>query len=122
MKSLKLAVMYCDQVYKVESHSDVYVAFIRTCLRTPPDGSNEESNEKRRVQDAIELMCKYHDRIDPIKVLSLLPITTPVSDLQIYLKLIFSRREHDRRTVPIERELRKLECLRLESEVSKLAQ
>ena len=65
-------------------------------------------------------MCKYYDRINPVQVLSLLPLTTPVSDLSKYLKLTFSRQEHDRRTVPVERELRKLECLRLENELSKL--
>lgn len=116
LKSLKLAEVYCDQVYEMENHSDVYVAFIRACLRKPPDVSDEESNEKK----AIDLMCKYHDRINPVKVLSLLPLTTPVSDLSKYLKLTFSRQEHNRRTFPIERELRKLECLRLENELSKL--
>ena len=35
LKSLKLAEVYCDQVYETETHSDVYVAFIRACLRKP---------------------------------------------------------------------------------------
>jgi Vam6/Vps39-like protein vacuolar protein sorting-associated protein 39 len=120
LKSLNLAEKYCDQVYTTKK-SDVYVALIRTCLRKPPDeGDDSKNDEKKRVHDAIELMCKYHDRIDPVKVLSLLPVTTPVSELRKYLKFTFSRRDHDRRTVPVERELRKLECLDLEQRLSKL--
>lgn len=121
LDSMELAEEYCNDVY--EKYEDVYITLVRTYLRKPPKNDalgEKEDDEKRRIKDAIDLLCKYYDRVDPTKALALLPLGTKITELRKYLKLMFSKRDHVRRTIPIEKEFRKLECLRLQEELCKL--
>lgn len=103
----EMAEGYCSRFYnpKKEDLKDIYFDLLKVFL-TPPDGSNQ-----LYVPQALSLLNKYHDRIDIVKALDILPPETPIAQLYYVFECLIRESNANRRTAQVVKNLLKSENL-----------
>eukprot|EP01090_Pellita_catalonica_P022119 TRINITY_DN8476_c0_g1_i1.p1 TRINITY_DN8476_c0_g1~~TRINITY_DN8476_c0_g1_i1.p1 ORF type:complete len:678 (+),score=95.53 TRINITY_DN8476_c0_g1_i1:189-2222(+) len=109
IKDFALAEEYCELHYHPVKESDVYLSLMEVYLK-PPD------NEPRQLEPAFILLNKRHNFINAAKALELLPPTTPIQILSHFLENVLREKTKMKRELQIEKNLLKLENLRVRSE------
>uniref|UniRef100_A0A7S1GX58 Vacuolar sorting protein 39/Transforming growth factor beta receptor-associated zinc finger domain-containing protein n=1 Tax=Hemiselmis andersenii TaxID=464988 RepID=A0A7S1GX58_HEMAN len=77
---------YCERLYDPSNPEtrDVYLSLLKVYLQ-PPDASAP------MTMQALSLMSKHFERLDPAKALDILPPTTPLRSLQPFFESAFRR-------------------------------
>ena len=97
---------------------DIYIMLLRTCLKQPAAQSAGQrlpgwagGRNEAMLAPALRILKEHSTQIDPVQALSLLPPSTPVSDLHDYLKGVLREKTTRRRNNQVCKNLLKLEHL-----------
>jgi Vam6/Vps39-like protein vacuolar protein sorting-associated protein 39 len=121
LKKLNLAEKYCEDHYNEndDQSKDVFLTLLDMILN-PPSSTQQSSNDsefrENSLRDSIRILEKYSDKIDPLKVLELLPNHIPLKSLNSYYSLVFRNQNQKRREIQILKNLTKIENLQIKEE------
>ncbi len=115
LKDSAAAEDYCARYYSAddENASKVYMHLLSIYLRPPNDAPPQ-------MQQALEVLRKYHEKVDPTQALEMLPLATRVASLKEFLGSILQERASMRRHMNVLKNLYKTEHLQVNEKLIQL--
>jgi len=107
LKNNKMAEKYCRRQYEMneEENRNVYLSLVKMYLNPQelpslglPQSTFTDVKLEPKTKEALEILNKYNQKIDITQTLELLPQTTEVKDIHIFLMRVLKEKIQQRRS------------------------
>ncbi|KAJ3447642.1 cnh domain containing [Anaeramoeba flamelloides] len=118
LNNLEKAEKYCIEQYRKDGKTqDIFLILIKKILNSHP---NKNKNKNQAIiNSVIKIINKHFTKINPLKVIQILPKDLNLSEILVYLKLIIQNNTEIKRRLTITKNLQKSAHLNLRAKITK---